>query len=432
MGRIIVGGLVLLSAALGLTACGGSSSTGEAGKGQKLTLGIFTDFSGPNGEFAIIGVAGCVAAQNSINANGGILGHKVSCQRFDAGMDPADAVPAASRMLSSASNLVLVQGLKEEVAAATVPIISAQKILIISTTGDKHFDKNTNPFFYRMVPADAILSSAQAYWAYKSGFKNVAMLYETGSQANAVVEPVQQGLEKLGVHITKILRIAPSQSSYRTEVQALLSSHPEAILTETEPQTATTFFSELLELNNGKMLPLQGDSATTNSSYQEPLVKAIGAKDVEKYVTGTTVAAAAPGPALSEFQHVLLASGSEIPHPELYKGESYTEAFYDTDVVAALAMVAAKSTTPEKYQPFIKKVSGVPGGGRVEVHTFAEGVKELEAGKEIVYVGTAGPVRWDEYHNREGTFQALRWNAAKHENEVVATITPEDLQAALG
>lgn len=431
MRRTLAGVLVLFLIAVGITACGSSSGESEAGKGEKLTAGMFIDFSGPAGEQANIVVAGCAAATGSINAAGGILGHEIGCERFDAGADPADAVPAASRMLSGASNLAFTLG-PEEVASATAPIISAQKIVMLSASGDPHFNENDDPFFYRIVPADNVAGQAQAYWAYKSGFKNVAMLFENGSGALTVIEPVKEGLEKLGVNVTANLKVAPDQSSYRTEVQSLLASHPEAILSETDPQTAATFFSELLELNGGQMIPLQGTPATVVSSYEEPLVRAIGAENVEKYFEGTTVAAAEPGPALSEYQKYLLQSGSEVPEPELYKNEPYSTAFYDSSVATALAMVAAKSTSPEKFQGFLTKVTGSPGQGKVEVHTFAEGKKALEAGKQIVYMGTNGPIIWNQFHNREGAFQALAYNPAERKNEVRGTITPQELKQAMG
>jgi len=429
MQRVIAALAVVFLVVLGLAACGGSGERGEAGKGENITIGMFANFG--EGAGGPIDTAGCVTAQHAIDAAGGVLGHEISCQRYDSGADPADAVPAAAKMLSSASNLALTVG-PNEVAPATAPIISAEKIVMMSASGDSHFNENTDPYFYRIVPSDSVIGEAQAYRAFKSGFKNVALLFENGAGALTVVKPVKETLEKLNVNITTNLTVAPDQSSYRTEVQSLLASKPEVILSETDSQTASTFFSELLELNNGQMIPLQGTPATAISEYQQSLVGAIGAENVEKDVSGTTVAAAEPGPALSAYQHALTEAASEVPEAGQLKTEPYATAWYDCNTAAALAMVAAKSTSPEKYQPFIAKVTGAPGGGRVEVNTFAEGVKELEAGKEIVYMGTSGPILWDKFHNREGTFQAVKFDPTTEENEVVESITSEEMKKALG
>jgi branched-chain amino acid transport system substrate-binding protein len=431
MRRVTIGALGPMLVALAFTAYGCGGGGAEAGKGEKLTIGQFVDFSGPLGEQALTEVAGCLASQNAIKAAGGVLGHQLSCQRYDAGADPADAVPAAARMLSNAQNLVLTQG-PDEVAAAVAPIISARKVVMMSVAGDAHFDKNTDPYFYRTVPSDDVAAEAMAFWAHKTGHKNVAMLFENGGGATTVIEPVKAALGRLKINIVQNLTIAPDQTSYRTEVQSLLHSHPEVILTETDSQTAATFFSELLELNGGKMLPLQGTAATVQGAYEEPLVHAIGAQNVEKYFEATNIAEPTPGPALTEYQHYLKTVGPEVPRPEQYALEPYSTCVYDSNIVAALAMVAAKATSPEKYQPYISKVSGAPGAGRVEVSTYAEGLKDLQAGKQIVYIGTSGPMLWDQYHNREGDFQALKYDPASRENKAIATITSQELKQVRG
>ena len=45
--------------------------------------------------------AACLPAVREINAAGGVLGHKLSCQQFDTRGEPADAVPAARQMIAS-------------------------------------------------------------------------------------------------------------------------------------------------------------------------------------------------------------------------------------------------------------------------------------------------------------------------------------------
>jgi branched-chain amino acid transport system substrate-binding protein len=297
---------------------------------------------------------------------------------------------------------------------------------MFSNTGDAHFNTNTDPYFYRQVPGDDVSAEAMALWTQKSGYKTVAMVFENGGGAKPVTDPLATTLEKLGVNIAENITIAPDETSYRTEVQSVLNAEPELILTETDPQTATTFFSELLELNNGNMIPILGTTATTDPEYPETLGKAIGEKNLEENFEAVTIAAPKPGPALTEFQKYLKAASSTVPEAESFATEPYTTRGYDSIIVAALAMNAAKSASPEKFQPYITKITGEPKG-RDEVHTYAEGLAALKKNEEMVYVGTSGPVLWNSNHNLEGSYQVLGYDPASHSYPPVATISAAEL-----
>ncbi len=50
--------------------------------------------------------AGCIPAANLINQAGGVLGHQVQCIAVDTRGDPADAVPAAQKLIATTQNLM--------------------------------------------------------------------------------------------------------------------------------------------------------------------------------------------------------------------------------------------------------------------------------------------------------------------------------------
>ena len=39
------------------------------------------------------------------------------------------------------------------------------------------------------------------------------------------------------------------------------------------------------------------------------------------------------------------------------------------------------------------------GSGKTVVHSYPQGVSALKAGKQIQYVGAAGPIKFDSWHN---------------------------------
>jgi hypothetical protein len=98
--------------------------------------------------------------------------------------------------------------------------------------------------------------------------------------------------------------------------------------------------------------------------------------------------------------------------------------------LAALAMVAAGSTDTAKWKPYIETIgNGVPGA--VMVSSFAQGVRELKAGKKIRYIGPGGPTSFDSYHDSPGIFQIDTYTAAGVV-QVSGNITAAQLRAVSG
>ena len=87
---------------------------------------------------------------------------------------------------------------------------------------------------------------------------------------------------------------------------------------------------------------------------------------------------------------------------------------YDGINLAALAMVASKSTKPSVYRAFLTKVAT----GKVVVHSFAQGVAALKKGTTIGYVGPGGPTKFNGYNESNGIFQVDTYTPTGQVNAV--------------
>src|SRR4029077_13209080 len=103
---VAAAGAALVLIAVG--ACGGSG--GGSSAPATLVVGEFNPFTGPDAAFGPEMVGGCLPAVRLINSSGGVLGHKVRCVREDTLGDPADAVPAAQKMMATETSLIGVLG----------------------------------------------------------------------------------------------------------------------------------------------------------------------------------------------------------------------------------------------------------------------------------------------------------------------------------
>lgn len=405
--------------ALGLAACG-SSGSGSSSAGT-LNVPVFSSFSGADAAIGSVHLAGCLTGTRAVNAAGGVLGHQLHCTSVNATSDPADAVPAANKMLTSISNIPFMIG-PGEVAPSTAPIISAAKIPMISAAGDPIYDHNTDPYFYRIVASDSLTGKTMAWWAASHGYKRAASVFTTDPGAQTVPGPLATEYRKLGGTIIKSFTLAPDQSSYRTEAAQIAAAHPQVIFTETDPQTAATFWSEVLGVA-GHLPPIIGDEQTTLQSWTSAVLPAIGHSSGMNLVS-LTPTAPGPSPGYDLFKKELLSLGSAVQKPAQYVTDTTTMADYDFVTIASLAMTAAKSTDASVWRRDISKVTDPSG---TTVYTYAQGVRALKAGKSVRYSGAGGVILFNKYQNAASYITAVRMNDANGQNVIIGNIPAAEL-----
>ena len=389
--------------AIAVAACGGPSSPGTSGSsssGQTLNIGVIYPYTGANADQGAVGMSGCLAGIARVNDAGGALGAKFACKPFDTKGDPADAVPAANQMMSSA-NPVMVIGASDD-AVATAPIVTGQHVTNFATIGDPHFDNQTNSYFWRVSPSDALQGVALGYYAAKHNMAHAAAVFTSDLGAQTSVPPLRTEYKRLGGKFTADVTLTPGQSSYRTEVEQIIASHPDSLISEMDPQSSTTFLSEYQQLA-GQLPPVLGTQRTSNSDWIQAVIAAIGPTSFQKSIKSITPYVPLSGSGYDLFKTSLLSLGSQVQDPGQYVGQPYTIGDYDSVIIMALAMTAANSTSPKKYNGFITKVTAQSSGATV-VHSYADGLTALKAGKTIQYLGASGPLVFNKYHSAGRAF----------------------------
>jgi hypothetical protein len=417
----LVSAAVLLLAACGSTN-GASSSSGNT---SPLLVGVVAPFTGADAALGPAYYAACLPAVRAINGAGGVMGHQVSCHQFDTRGEPADAVPAANQMLASNSNLMAVVGCTSDEASSVVPIIDHAHIPMFCMTGQSEFNKSSFTYFHRLVPPDefdayAIVGSALDF----NHYKKVAMVFGNDIGSQAFVKPAMTALQHLGATVTINQAIALGQPSYRTEVTALLATHPDVIFTEALGPTDATYLAEVKQLNNGTMLPFMGTSATIDPVWFGAVSGAIGIPDMLKYFQAVDLGVSFTGPGYTEFKTNLVASAAQFPDAPKYSQRGATLHLYDGIIQAALAMDATKSTDPTVYNPKIKDIgNGVSGA--VDVHTYKDAVAALASGKSIRWVGAGGPTSYNQYNNSQQGYILVNYDAQGNEVTIGALTTAQ-------
>jgi ABC-type branched-subunit amino acid transport system substrate-binding protein len=429
--------IAALTMAGALAACGSSSGGGGAsssGSGA-LVVADVAPFSGVDAALGPTYLVSCDGATNAINKAGGVLGHKMSCTSADTRGDPADAVPAVGNLFARTKNLQLVIGCTSDEAAAVVPVINSHKTVVFGMTGQSEFDQVKYPYFYRLVPPDLAESYAMVVIAQNLKYKRIALAFGNDIGSQTFVQPAISAIKKAGLTMVANETLDLHATTFRTEAEKIIQAHPDAIMTEALGAADPTLFAEIKQLNGGKVIPIIGTSAAISPPFYTASAHAVGASAFAASFHADNLVTATSGPAYQAFSAALLAVKGKVSSAQTGNFTTYFTApgavhLYDGINLAALAMIAAKSTDNAKWKPFITSIGdGVPGA--VVVNSFAQGAAALKAGKKIRYVGPGGPTSFDAFHDSPGIFQIDTYSSAGAV-QVSGNITAAQLRAVSG
>ena len=433
---------VLAVAALagGMSACGGSgSSSSPTSKssgptGSTLTIADVAPFSGPDAALGPTYLATCYGATTAINNAGGVLGHKLACKSVDTRGDPADAVPAVNQLFATTSSLALVIGCTSDEAASVVPVINSHNMAMFCMTGQSEFDHVRFPYFYRLVPPDLEESYAMVAIAQELHYTRIALAFGNDIGSQTFIQPAIAALKKAGIALATNQTLDLNATTFRTEAEAIIQSHPDAIMTEALGNADPTLFSEIKQLNGGKMIPIVATSAAISPPFFKAAAAAVGASTFVSNFRADNLVTESSGPAYQAFSAALLAQQGKVPGATgnftTYLSAPGGVHLYDGINLAALAMIMSKSTSPGVYAPDMIKIgNGVPGA--TVVYSFAQGAAALKAGQAIRYEGPGGPTNFDSYHDSPGIFQIDSYSANGNVN-VVGNLSPAQLRALSG
>ncbi len=438
--RPLLAVLMATMATAALAACASAAKPGSSGSpsagassGATLTVADLAPFSGPDAALGPTYLVSCDGATQAINSAGGVLGHKLTCKGVDTRGDPADAVPATKQMFATTSNLALVIGVTSDEAASVVPIINANKMVVFAMTGQSEFDSIHFQYFYRLVPPDLEESYAMIAIAQQLGYHKIALAFGNDIGSQTFIQPAISAVGKAGMALAANETLDLSASTFRTEAAKIVAAHPDVILTEALGTTDATFLSEVKQLNGGKMIPVIGTSACISPDWYKSVAAAVGASALATEFHADNLVTETSGPAYAPFYNAIMSQQGKVGSSGNFA--TYLTApgavhLYDGINLAALAMVAAKSTVPSVYAPYITKIGdGVPGA--TVVYSFAQGAAALNQGKAIRYEGPGGPTSFDAFHDSTGIFQVDTYSDSGAV-QVAGNITAAQLRALSG
>ena len=403
----------LIMVAVGLP----GSPARAAAKSSKpaLTIAVVAPFTGVDAVLGPKYTTACYAATQQIDKLGGVMGQMLKCKNVDTRGDPADAVPAVRQMYATTKNLAFVIGCTSDEASTVVPIFGANNTVSFCMTGESEFDSVLFPYFFRLVPPDAADAVAMVAIAQNKGYKKIALAFGNDAGSQTFVAPAQGAIAKVaGMSVVANETLDITATSFQTEAQNIVSSHPDVILMEALGAAGVALLSEIYQLNGNKMIPVIGTSAMIDPTFFSGVTAAIPvATFIANFDADNQVSSGAT-PAYPLFKKLVLAQSGKVKGVGNFStllSANGTVHLYDGINIAALAMTMAKSTKGAAYKNDILKIAdGVPGATLVT--SYAQGLAALKAHKKIHYEGVGGQYSFDAFHTAFGAFEDAQYTTS--------------------
>jgi len=385
----------------------------QAATGSSIKLGLLAPLTGARADLGQGMQTGAKIALSVINATGGVLGHHVNLDVQDDAADPADAVPAVQKEVQ-ADHVVGIVGPISQTASVVWPIAAKANIPDLMWGGGSAFDNITDPHFFRLSPSDTEQADAMVVYAHSKGWNHIAIAIGNTSGDQSLVPGLQDAAKALGMTVDKPVTIAVGATSFRSEIQTLFSTHPQAVLGQFDIPSAGVLFGELKQQGL-----LSTPWVASNLWFAKEFVTSVGAA-----IASGPIYIANPGAENQGYQPFLNVLQQQTGSNQPSNGQSY---IYDGVNVWALGAQIAGTTDSPAIEQGIAKAANGPGQSCYDYSTC---LQLLKTGKAINYQGAASSVDFDKFHNVFGPFDILHYNADGSSSSL-SELTPQQIQQAL-
>ena len=157
-----------------------------------------------------------------------------------------------------------------------MPIFNGRHIAMMSAAGTPALDRNTYAYFYRETQPDSLAGTGVADSVLAKGYKRIVMIFDSSGTSQSDAQPFLSAYKaRGGNHQLAMITIQPDQPSYAgPRWPQMASLHPQALVTEEDPQSAATLFADMKEL--GVLgLPVI-EAGPRDRQYRRSSVQAVG------------------------------------------------------------------------------------------------------------------------------------------------------------
>ncbi len=263
--RFVLG---LATVALAVAACGGGSSTsGSSGSKSPYAVPFVGDLTGGNAVNGIGGQAGFNAAVKEINDSGGISGHKIVAQSFDAQSDPA-AFSAQLRQAIGSNPVAMVTNALSSETAAAVSIFQSSNVPVVGPSYTIS-GVDTIPYWLSTSPLASGVGTGNAnglktlLGGSLSG-KKIAFEGLNSPAVDGNLAALKSKVEAEGGSMGMVVRDPVTLTSWASQAANMVASKPDAVVVNSNDAVNTTVVKALIVAGYaGPVLAAEGANSDT-------------------------------------------------------------------------------------------------------------------------------------------------------------------------
>jgi branched-chain amino acid transport system substrate-binding protein len=368
------------------------------------------------GNLAFLGppeIAGVGLAVSDINAAGGVNGTKACHNIQDSGDSTDMAVSSASgQTLVAAKPSVVIGAASSSVSLNVLDTFASNKIVEVSPANTAIVMSHVSPWYFRTAPPDTVQGAALGALISSDGYQKIGFLVFNDTYGTGLRDVVQSNIEGAGGECVYGCKgdgneFPAGQTTFSTEVGAVLASNPDAIVILAFDETKA-IVPELAGQGWDMTKTYYSDGNTADYSKDFPKGMLEGAQ-------GTI-----PGADASEEFKARLSGWSEFAEGSPLSDYAYGAESYDATILSALAALKGGDTKATTIQKNLRDVSGASGG--TECITFADCAALIAGGDEIAYAGPSGIGPIDDENDPSSAFVGIYTFNADNKNELTSAV----------
>ena len=390
----------------GLVACGDDDDGGDGGGGGgggggqvgEVVIGASLPLTGDLADYGPPGEKAANLAISEIKKAGG----DVTLETADNETTPQGAVQAARELIAKDVNCISGAWASTDTIPTARSVTIPEEIPLISPSSTAYdiTKLDDDGTVYRTSPTDNLQGPALANLMDEvlDGVKGKTVNIGARDDAygTGFVEFFEKAWEDKGGTVGESVLYDPTQPSYNSEAQQIVSGNPDAFVIIDFPETFVKV---------GPALERTGKWDSTKTFITDGLADdtlVAENADLMAGVRGTAPGTPEEGAASKDFDKAFTAAA-----PKDVKRQTFDAQTFDSVMLCYLGAVAAGSTNGADIAAELQDISG-PGGTKYAWTDLKGAIQALENGEDIDYVGASGELDFDDNGDPSvGTYDEL-------------------------
>lgn len=220
---------LLLAAASLLVSCRRAEESAPTGT-DSIVIGVSLPLTGDGAAYGQDIKKGVDLALEEINDSGGVNGRPIRLIYEDDRGEPATAVSAFQKLVSTHDIPAAIAGAFSSPALAVAPIANREQVVVLSPTASSPDLTDAGPFFFRNYPSDTLEGNVMAEIAVDDlRFKRFAILYSTSAYGVGLREVFSREVKARGAEVVIAEGFKEGDTDFRTQLDKVRAANPDAI-----------------------------------------------------------------------------------------------------------------------------------------------------------------------------------------------------------